>query len=107
MEEKDFVTPKCCKENDEHAALFLSLDIYEGEKKPKWVVRVYDKKYHCDNVIEAKFCPFCSKPVTKIVPSRIKEKIMKVTDGGYYCDTCKDRISNCQCLPPEFAWKAK
>lgn len=28
-----------------------------------------------------------------------------VLDGGYYCDTCKERSRECNCLPPTFAWE--
>jgi hypothetical protein len=107
---KQFITPHCCREMEYFASVYLSMDIYRdgGDKKvPKWHVRTWDESYQCKSEREAKFCPHCGTPVPKVVPSNYKGKICKVTDGGYYCDTCGERLMACKCKPSEFAWKAE
>lgn len=112
MENKDYpspmyVTPQCCEKAKNTAAVFLSIDIYSDEQKPKWVTRTHYTKYQSTSIREAYFCPFCSTAVPEIVPSGETKPICSVTDGGYYCDTCKERLNCCTCLPPELAWRPK
>jgi len=106
------ITPKCCKEVQEKNTVFLSFDIedfYDGDpegqknKKPKW-----KSGCHTDSGwdhVEVKFCPHCATPVPEIKKRSTTKKICNVTDGGYYCDTCKERCQACTCYRPEYAWE--
>jgi len=55
---------------------------------------------------EAKYCPYCGEHVPPIVPRTIcvPERIAICSDGGYYCDTCSERLMCCQCYPPQWRW---
>lgn len=54
-----------------------------------------------------KFCPFCSASVPKLVRKKRPPKVQLVSDGGYYCDTCEQRVSECVCPYPEQAWEVE
>jgi hypothetical protein len=106
------ITPECCDDAKISGAVFLRFDeaiLYGNSKgqagfKPSWVTR----GYAFDGVpyaARAKYCPFCAAPVPPIVPRQTAEKICSVTDGGYYCDTCKERLIGCTCMAPEYAWR--
>lgn len=110
---KDRISPSCCEQAKSGAIIleFRSEDIYEAGlegqegKRPRWVVRCWNDEYHCRDVKDAQFCPFCGKKLPEIELSpNPPAPICKVTDGGYYCDTCHERLNCCQCLPPQFAW---
>lgn len=106
------VTLQCCEDARNNSTVFLAYkDLLEcnvsKEIKPVWMVRGWYTPYDCLTYGEVKFCPHCATPVPEIEPSKIKGRIQKITDGGYYCDTCKKRLMECQCLPPTQAWKIK
>jgi hypothetical protein len=46
-----------------------------------------------------KFCPYCRTELPKMVLKErpIDSHICKITDGGYYCDTCEERLNMCFC----------
>lgn len=99
------VSPNCCPRAKEAVALRYYLkDIYESkgqeDKKPRWTIRDLDNK-----TIDCDYCPFCGKKLPEIRPRQKKMKVCVVTDGGYYCDTCGNRLHACRCPPPEFAWE--
>lgn len=111
---RTMLTPGCCDAVKEHNTVFLccdSGDIYghkEGaeEPKPKWMCRSWNNEFRCNDHTEVKFCPHCAKSVPEIEPSNITDrKICSVTDGGYYCDSCSERLHACTCLPHEYRWK--
>lgn len=114
---KKFVSPKCCKLCEDSATIFLMVpaSFFDGdlETPPKWYIRAKDNiGYHdeCDDVIEAKFCPFCATPVPEIEPASnevARKLICSVIDGGYYCQTCELKLQSCKCYRPEFRWKPK
>ena len=110
LEFMPFVMPNCCEKVQRHAAVFLSIDVYEDKpdyrKPPQWYGRTWNLKHHAESIQLVFFCPFCGEKLPRVIPSGIPGKfISRVTDGGYYCDTCKGRLRECKCLPPEFAWK--
>jgi hypothetical protein len=105
-----YVMPECCKAMIDTAAisLFLSETFGDGdlETPPKWYVRVGDPESGDGFTIEeAFFCPFCAKPVPKIEKRQTDRKICVVTDGGYYCKTCEERLNCCRCLNGSFHWQ--
>ncbi len=112
---RKFVTPKCCKEVKENATVYLSFMWPELNKilfgdltiTPKWYIRSWNKEGQSESKTVAKFCPHCAKEVPEIELRQTAKKLCVVTDGGYYCDTCKKRWSHCKCLPLEFKWKPK
>lgn len=49
---------------------------------------------------EPTHCPFCGTALPKLVLKDDPPRTERVTDGGYYCDTCKGRCTwECRCLP--------
>lgn len=53
-----------------------------------------------------RFCPFCGAAVPAIrLRKRPPKRIRVVTDGGYYCDTCKLRLESCGCASIERLWE--
>ncbi len=116
----DRITPKCCKKVKENQTVFLHFgreSIYsvneevkkhgQDNQKPEWVSSAYKKGALYPSAIKVKFCPHCSRPLPKIKRRKTKRKICSVKDGGYYCDTCKERLNQCECYRPEYAWEAE
>jgi methionyl-tRNA synthetase len=124
------ITPKCCKKVQEKQTVFLSYSGYDKEyeeiwygpdedenkkpadrkkmyerHKPLWVSGHWDSKFNCLGTTRVKFCPHCSRPVPEIKRRKTTRKIRSITDGGHYCDTCGERIIECNCYRPEYAWE--
>lgn len=111
-------TPTCC----EYAKAFITLyygyctATYESmewalNNKPHWFIRgakLTEARFYSSDLPDAKieYCPKCG---TKLPEIRIKahrpKNVMSVTDGGYYCDTCKKRLMECKCHRPEEMWE--
>lgn len=51
-----------------------------------------------------KFCPWCGAKLPEMERTRTDAKICVVKDGGYYCDTCEERLQNCLCDFPAVEW---
>lgn len=50
-------------------------------------------------------CPFCGKKVPEVVKYSCPPPWIRIiSDGGYYCDTCGERLMSCGCSPPETLW---
>ncbi len=81
------------------------------ETPPAWTIHAktfVTRWEHSDEVSKVvAFCPFCG---TKVPDVRLRtegpEKICVVLDGGYRCNTCKERLVNCECSLPERLWEA-
>lgn len=55
---------------------------------------------------DPEYCPFCGTHVPNMVRKNPPPpNICRVTDGGYYCDTCHERLDGCICNPPESAFE--
>jgi hypothetical protein len=110
---ESLVSPTCCSESLTNKSVYLELpeSFYEGDltTPPTWKMKghIKFKQIHHRGPVAPKFCPFCSKKLPEIIPSNEVKKIRTVTDGGYYCATCGDRLRTCKCLPGEFRWKAE
>jgi hypothetical protein len=66
------------------------------KRPPEWM----------ESALEISFCPFCGASPPQIRPRKNPPaKVRKITDGGYYCDTCKERLNACECHPPEHLWE--
>lgn len=107
------ISPNCCEKAKVGAVLlqFGFDDIYKSregqeDRKPRWVVLGMNDERWYPAFHDASFCPFCGQKLPEI---KRREKpispICKVTDGGYYCDTCGERLHACKCYPCEFAWE--
>lgn len=109
----------CCDEAKGYHAVRFSVDIYDSDEPPKegrWYLpeseslarhrQSRDPDWHKKKPPEPKFCPFCGTAVPKM---RLKadppKDLCRVTDGGYYCDTCGERLNGCLCLPAEAAFE--
>jgi len=108
------ITPLCCATVQKYNTVFLCFDDevmwYGGSegftnKKPKWKSGSFDWDSNSWDDVEVKFCPHCATPVPEIRKRSTTEKICNVTDGGYYCDTCQERLGACTCHRPEYAWE--
>lgn len=105
-----YQTPECCEAVKENLTVVLRYDEghYYGTMtdKPKWKSYGWNSKYECHHLREVKFCPHCGTPTPKIrLKKKSRKKICTVSDGGYYCDTCDDRLNECQCAPQEALWE--
>ena len=110
--------PTCCEAIQKYPVLTFSIND-EGDTKTgtgRWRLRVgenfwYDfgtgdlSKY-IEGMPNPEYCPFCSYPLPKMVrKDPPPPHICRVTDGGYYCDTCKLRLNECICDPPAAAFE--
>ncbi len=114
------IVPGCCEKSSKlmTVALQLSYDeIYEQNKEqdnctPQWVINSsfkecleYTYREDLPRLI-VKFCPHCATPMPAI---QLRQEplfpVLSVADGGYYCDTCDERLSSCSCWPPEAKWE--
>ena len=102
-----YVTPKCCEGVEEGAVVYLNrLRDENYNEKPHWFVRAWNHEFQCNSQREADFCPLCGKPVPEIERRPdVKVKVCVITDGGYYCDTCGERLMCCKCYPSVYNWR--
>lgn len=109
-----FVTPGCCKASGSTPVVFLKIpsDFWRKERsfdeikvfKPTWCAYFYDSAIALHQTVTVDNCPFCGKKLPEIDLVKRRGKVSVIIDGGYYCDTCKERLCNCKCLPMEFFW---
>ena len=124
------ISPTCCEQMQTHLAVQLRIPYFrfiEGENaKPVWKLVLNFEPDHVTELLRDKatgqlitaeladewavaaFCPFCATKIPEIVPAQPdpNKKYCQVTDGGYYCNTCKERLNACTCYPPEHLWAA-
>ena len=105
------VTPNCCEEVKQQQLVVLVCPNtwYSGDvtTPPAWhalgVTRSEYKIY-----MPVNFCPCCGKKLPNVVPVTPPRPVSTCIDGcsmgGDYCNTCKERLRCCRCLPPERAW---
>lgn len=113
MPSTDFVTPTCCAAVQENHTIFLRhdyKDVISGQSdaiKPEWRVMAWTTVdgWAGWNSIMASFCPHCATPVPSIRRCQRQKPVCRIIDGGYYCDTCHERLMSCTCLPVEFNWE--
>lgn len=123
MKRASFVTAKCCVVGREFVQLrYLESTYYGFDNKPDeyrayfrtvppfWVIDAHNACLDAGakrRLVVVKHCPFCGvslpKPKLRMRPP---QRIMTITDGGYYCTTCKRRLMACKCKPPERLWRA-
>jgi hypothetical protein len=124
MPENDIIYSNCC----DNPVAFLTHSYDElyapdcKDVKPHWVVmsllthqeidggRVwhYSFRDHARRECTATYCPNCGKKLPDVVKKQNPpENITNVTDGGYYCATCKERLNACTCALPHMAWEIK
>jgi hypothetical protein len=112
------IVPGCCPASSKQVLVALSVpeDVIYGdagvETKPRWVVRSSYQEY-LDHPMqrtwpstEVQHCPHCAAKLPTFRP-RVEplEPIVEVVDGGYYCNTCNERLHACKCWPPEAHWE--
>ena len=112
-ERHGYVAPTCCAASRLCKAIVLEGGGARG-KKPSWsIVLRYDiGDYRYDPSIGQMaaplYCPFCGAKLPEIVrKARPPSPIMRCTDGGYYCDTCEERLQSCTCWPPWSGWEER
>lgn len=127
MSKTHLIHPNCCDAMRKHQAITLRMPIGfdEGDidTPPHWVIQSYrpfrvpdldkwdewpdpepDMPLNESHTKDVAHCPFCARQLPPIVRVDVDKKVCMVTDGGYYCDTCKERLRACTCLPPAVAW---
>jgi len=113
------IVPDCCEESSKLMTVALQLshdEIYERPGQdgctPQWVISSSFRE-HLEYVhgqdhprLIVKFCPHCAAPMPAIQPRQEPlSPALSVSDGGYYCDTCENRLSSCHCWPAEARWE--
>ena len=113
------VRPTCCEAIQKYPVLSFVVHHDEGDTSKAnghWHIRVSEKFWYDFHVgdldaymlgmPEPEYCPFCGTPVPKMVRKNPPPPhICKVTDGGYYCDTCTERLDGCICDPSAAAFE--
>lgn len=108
--------PTCCQESRDYPAAIFQLSVYDGDSREaegSWLaplVKAFEtqrlRRRDFNNPPEAKFCTYCGTALPEMKrKAEFPTYTCVVTDGGYYCDTCKERLHACRCLPPEHAWE--
>ena len=114
-----YLTPECCKSVQDFVAVLLrfpwdSEEDYAGP--PEWTLRLshletapgYSRSHAHSADDKPSFCPYCGTKLPEIEKNPKPPKpLAAITDGGYYCDTCEERLMSCECFAPEFAWRIK
>lgn len=88
---------------------------YEGEpENPRWAIVVEMPRLHTDcynwetEYLTVTKCPFCQSSMPELI---LKENppspMQKISDGGYYCDTCEERLLCCRCHMAESKYEVK
>lgn len=127
---KLIILPGCCETSRKALRPFLcTTDSYNTESGVQWTIPHVDYEYirtfvstheswtekdgdttvyhsrdrgYEESKSPVKFCPYCG---TKMPEIRLKDSppvpIREITDGGYYCDTCEERLIGCGCWPTE------
>lgn len=109
----------CCDAIQEYPIITFSVRIGDGDTSKgsgQWRVRVDDRFWneyegghyveYINGMPEPEYCPFCSSELPKMARKNLTPpNICRVTDGGYYCDTCHERLDGCICDPPSAAFE--
>lgn len=109
----------CCDAIREYPVITFTVGIRDEDTSKAsgyWRVRVdsnfwneYDGGHYVDYIKgmpEPEYCPFCSSEVPKMARKiHPPPHLCRVTDGGYYCDTCEERLDSCFCDPPAAAFE--
>lgn len=118
IERRLIIVPGCCEASTKGRTVALRLPheaIYgfrgkgQADCKPRWVtasVFHYDGEHKLPERQVVTFCPHCGKPMPEIRKRvEVLEPIAQITDGGYHCDTCSERLHACKCWPCEAHWE--
>ncbi len=102
------VTPNCCERVRTSQAVYLAISVEwrQGNRnaKPVWCIAGANIWGGLE-AVRADFCPFCGAPLPEIVRVPVgRRKFATCSDGGYYCDTCGERLRACECFPPTHQW---
>lgn len=112
--------PRCCEAVVKYPPIHFYVDCYDDSNLSdgKWYTATNGKLtdherskskdviVYIKNRPEPKFCPYCATPLPKMVRKNpAPEGICTVSDGGYYCDTCSERLNGCRCLPMSAAFE--
>lgn len=109
----------CCDAIQEYPVISFTARLGEDGKltgSGDWTVRVSDKFWneynggHYRDYVQGmpavEYCPFCATPVPVMaLKNPLPVTICRVTDGGYYCDNCNERLDTCLCDPPSSAFE--
>lgn len=114
------VRPMCCDAARRYPSIVFTVNYYDADSNTddgKWSIAKNDYLtrheqtkgdviQYINNTPAPKFCPYCATPLPKMVRRNpMPEGVCRVTDGGYYCDTCKERLMGCKCLPLSAAFE--
>lgn len=111
--------PSCCADMKAYPLVFFTVDpigtttadsLYP---KPTWRGKYAFKEYGRERPWgrgevspNPKFCPYCATPLPLVRKREVLvEPIMRCSDGGYYCDTCHERLNCCTCNDYRTAWE--
>jgi hypothetical protein len=114
------VRPNCCHAIQKYPVLSFVVNYHESDSitaSGKWHIGTSDSFWYdfytedltkyIEDMPEPEYCPFCGTHVPNMVRKNPPPPhVCRVTDGGYYCDTCKQRLNECICDPPSAAFEA-
>lgn len=101
--------PRCCEAAQKYPIITWQIRTDDGEEveQGRWYINASGELFSRFsgrdpdwwNVPAPTCCPFCG---TKL-PNMVRKKdvdissVCRIVDGGYYCDTCHDRLDSCLC----------
>jgi hypothetical protein len=113
QQSKMIVRPTCCEAAQNYPIVsFIAHNPEDGSlAEGSWEANInykfsslFDNYRNYENKPSVKFCSYCGKKLPNMVLTKkdvSKKHICKITDGGYYCDTCNQRLDSCFCDPQE------
>lgn len=88
--------------------LWAGIEFKYDSVKPEWHVDGFEPDHPGSKTsVNATHCPFCGTSVPEIELNKKEKRKIHDSSDGNYCDSCKKRNMECQCLPPQFRWKIK
>ena len=118
MSTNKIIVPQCCNYAKNYITLIYHKRDYTDKSyflnnKPIWIVRgckQLKNNYAVTNSAKnINFCPSCGLKLPEIKKKRksllAKLKLMNTIDGGYYCNSCDERLIACQCSSPLEIWE--
>jgi hypothetical protein len=106
-------SPQCCEKMRTHPTVRLNVMDLDANllPNPSWVgpATTIEDRFGAAIEVEEKmnFCPYCGTTLPEVEPIEPPEPYCRITDGGYYCDTCRQRLPCCYCNPPVTAWRTR
>lgn len=112
------LTPGCCEVMKRTKAIIGICE--RPDEQPRWYLRLGSTSscFDIEIVIAERewdhkaapflptptHCPFCGATMPTLIKRAYPPSPLAIDDRNGRCGTCKERLGNCACWPPWFAW---